>query len=109
MKKSEIAIGKVAYSEFPDKGVIEREDGTVIIKHAIPGQLVEYIITKKRNKRTEGRVLKVVEASELEDSAELCIHSLCGGCLYRSLSYYNQIKLKRSRKKRRKRRQTVVS
>ena len=39
MKKGEVAVGKVTKSMYPDKGVIEREDGSVLIKRAIEGQV----------------------------------------------------------------------
>ena len=94
MKKGEIAIGKITKSIYPDKGVIEREDGSVLIKHAIKGQVVEYLISKKRNERSEGRILKVLEKSSLEDAKDCCPHTECGGCSYQSISYDNQISIK---------------
>ena len=51
MKKGEISIGRVTKTVYPDKGIIEREEGRVVIKHAIEGQTVEYVISKKRNKK----------------------------------------------------------
>ena len=94
MKKGEVAVGKVTKSMYPDKGVIEREDGSVLIKRAIEGQVVEYLISKKRNGRAEGRILKVIEKSALEDAKDFCPHSKCGGCSYQSISYDNQISIK---------------
>ena len=94
MKKGEVAVGKVTKSMYQGKGVIEREDGSVLIKHAIEGQVVEYLISKKRNGRAEGRILKVLEKSSLEDAKDCCSHTECGGCSYQSISYDNQISIK---------------
>ena len=94
MKKGEISIGRGTKTVYPDKGIIEREEGRVVIKHAIEGQTVEYVISKKRNKKAEGRILKVMEKSVLEDAKSLCPHSTCGGCSYQSVSYDNQISIK---------------
>lgn len=43
MKKGEIAAGIIGDTAFPDRGYIEREDGSVMIKHAIPGREVVYL------------------------------------------------------------------
>ncbi|MDO4788379.1 MAG: 23S rRNA (uracil(1939)-C(5))-methyltransferase RlmD [Johnsonella sp.] len=95
MKKGEIAIGSIGMTKFPDKGYIEREDGRVLIKHAIPFQSVEYMVGRKKSGLAQGRVLRLVEKSRLEDNQDICIHAgECGGCLYQSMGYENQLWLK---------------
>ncbi len=95
MKKGEISIGLVGDTVFPDKGYIEREDGRVAIKHAIGGQKVEYCITKKRAGEAQGRVLRVLEPSSVEDRKNLCnFAGICGGCLYQSVGYQHQLDIK---------------
>ncbi len=46
MKKGEIYTGIVEKLDFPDKGVITIENEKVIVKHVLPGQTVEVMITK---------------------------------------------------------------
>lgn len=95
MKKGEVSTGIIGDTDFPDKGYIKREDGKVLIKHAIPYQKVEYILTKKRGDRAEGRILRVLEKSEIENNENSCIHmGICGGCLYQTVDYSEQLKLK---------------
>ena len=101
MKKGEISIGLVGDTVFPDKGYIEREDGRVAIKHAIGGQKVEYCITKKRAGEAQGRVLRVLEPSSVEDRENLCnFAGICGGCLYQSVGYQHQLDIKEEQLKR---------
>ena len=53
------------------------------------------MINKKRNGKCEGRLLEVLEASPLERSEDVCPHfGVCGGCLYQSLPYEEQLKIK---------------
>ena len=53
------------------------------------------MINKKRNGKCEGRLLEVLEASPLEQSEDACPHfGVCGGCLYQSLPYEEQLKIK---------------
>lgn len=95
MKKGQIAEGIVERVEFPNKGIAYTADGDrVIVKNTIPGQKVSFAVNKVRKGKAEGRLLQVVEPSELEvDSA--CPHfGACGGCIYQTLPYEEQLKLK---------------
>ena len=48
MKKGEIYEGVVEKIEFPNKGKVKVGEETVIVKNAIPGQKVRFMINKKR-------------------------------------------------------------
>lgn len=97
MKKGEIYEALVTRREFPNKGIAYVEDHKVIVKNALPGQKVQFVINKKRKDRFEGRLLEVLEKSSIEDAQVTCPHfGLCGGCSYQSMSYQNQLELKRS-------------
>lgn len=95
MKKGEIYEAVVEKIEFPNKGILHVEEEKVIVKNAIPGQKVRFVINKKRKGKCEGRLLEVLEASSLEQSEDACPHfGVCGGCLYQSLPYEEQLKIK---------------
>lgn len=99
MKKGEIYEGEVSYVNFPNKAVIEHEDGKVTVKNALPGQMVQYRVTKKKKGRAEGNVLEVLEKSPNE-IAPSCPHfGECGGCTYQNLPYEKQLELKASQVK----------
>ena len=95
MKKGEIYEAIVEKVEFPNKGIVHVGEEKVIVKNAIPGQKIQFVINKKRNGKCEGRLLEVLEASELERKEGACPHfGVCGGCLYQSLPYEEQLKIK---------------
>ena len=95
MKKGEIWEGTVEEMDFPNKGILWIEGEKVIVKHALPGQKIRLVIQKKRGGKAEGRLLEVLEPSPLEYQEEICPHfGVCGGCLYQSLPYEEQLKLK---------------
>lgn len=101
MKKGEEYTGIVSRIDFPNKGIIELEDGNVTVKNAIPGQTVRFRINKKRNGKCEGRLLQVVEPASSEMAEADCPHyPSCGGCLYRTFSYEEQLKIKEDQIKR---------
>lgn len=95
MKKGQIAEGYVTEVKFPNKAVVQCEDGTVcIVKNGLPGQKVSFAVNKIRKGKAEGRLLEVLEmaANEIESK---CPHfGQCGGCNYQNLPYEDQLALK---------------
>ena len=100
MKKGFKGQGIVERVEFPNKGIVLTEEGEqVVVKNTIPGQKVEFLVNKVKNKKAEGRLLEVLENSPLE-RGERCPHfGACGGCTYQPLPYEEQIKIKLSQVK----------
>lgn len=95
MKKGQIFEAVIEGIDFPDKGFCHVEDRNVSVKQALPGQKVRFSIKKARNGKAEGRLLEVLERSPLECAEHVCRHfGSCGGCLYQSIPYETQLKLK---------------
>ncbi|MCM1287488.1 MAG: 23S rRNA (uracil(1939)-C(5))-methyltransferase RlmD [Clostridium sp.] len=95
MKKGEIYEGVITKYDFPNKASLMYEDRKVIIKGALLGQKVRFMLTKKKSGTGEGKLLEVLEKSPLEDAVPSCPYfELCGGCSYQTMSYENQLKLK---------------
>ena len=59
MKKGEIYEGIVENMDFPNKGNIYIEGERVIVKNALPGQKVRFLVNKRRKGKCEGRLLSV--------------------------------------------------
>ncbi len=94
MKKGEIFEGRVIRLDFPNKGVINIDGTEVAVKNVLPGQIVRFVISKKRNGRVEGRLLEVIRRSEMEAGSDCPHYPECGGCLFRTLKYEDQLKIK---------------
>ena len=101
MKKGQEYIGTVESIVFPNKGIINydeeqnKEKTKVIVKGALPGQKIRFVVSKKRSGKCEGRLLEVIEKSELEDIVPQCPDfGVCGGCTYQNISYNKQLELK---------------
>ena len=100
MKKGQILEGIVTRVDFPNKGIIEVDGEKVIVKNAIPGQKVQFAINKVRHGKKEGRLLEVLEKSPLETRQPACKHfGECGGCSYQTLSYEQQLEIKKNQVK----------
>ena len=100
MKKGEIYEGIIEKVDFPNKGYVNIDGEKVIVKNGIPGQRVRFMINKKRSGKAEGRLLEVLEKSPLEVREPVCsIFPACGGCMYQTMSYEEQLKMKENQVK----------
>ncbi len=94
MKKGEIYEGIVEKMDFPNKGIIYIEGERATVKNALPGQKVKFLVNKKRKGKCEGRLLEVTEPAAVELS-DACPHfGICGGCLFQTFPYEEQLKIK---------------
>ena len=97
MKKGQVYEGIIEKVEFPNKGIVKvaGEEKSVIVKNGIPGQVIRFAVNKMRKGKAEGRLLEVLEQSPLETRKPVCsIFPACGGCMYQSMSYEEQLKMK---------------
>lgn len=97
MKKGQIFEGVIDRIDFPNKGIVyvREEDRYVTVKNGIPGQKVRFQINKIKHGNAEGRLLEVIERSSFETREPCCsIFPSCGGCMYQTMSYDSQIKMK---------------
>lgn len=100
MKKGQIVTGIVERVDFPNKGIVNTEDGVCIVKNALPGQRVKAGVNKVRKGKAEGRLLEVEESSP-DETGSPCPHfGECGGCTYLSLPYEKQLAIKEAQVKR---------
>lgn len=79
------------------KGVAigKTEEGkTVLVKGAVPGDVVDVQVRKSKSKYFEGDVLNLIKPSEFRVDPK-CIHfGVCGGCKWQNLSYEKQLDIK---------------
>ena len=102
MKKGQVYEGLIEKVEFPNKGIVsvDGEEKKVIVKNGIPGQKIRFAVNKMRKGKAEGRLLEVLENSPLETRNPVCsIFPACGGCMYQTMSYDDQMKMKETQVK----------
>lgn len=100
MKKGQVCEGIVERVDFPNKGIVRVEEGTVVVKNCLPRQKVKLSVNKVRNGKAEGRLMEVMEKSPLETGETCSLFGICGGCTYLSLPYDEQLRLKEVQAKR---------
>ena len=102
MKKGQVYEGVIEKVEFPNKGIVTvlEEDKRVLVKNGMPGQTIKFCVNKMRKGKAEGRLLEVIEPSSLETREPVCsIFPACGGCMYQTMSYQEQLTMKEAQVK----------
>ncbi len=101
MKKGQIYEGIVARVDFPNKGIVELDGERVVVKNTMPGQKINFAVSKIRSGKSEGNLKEVVCKSPLETREGACASfGNCGGCSYQTMSYENQLEMKKCQVKR---------
>ena len=87
---------KIIDTIYPNIGIgtYGSENQIMHVKGAIVGQIVEAIPGRIRDGYRDGKIYSVLEKSHKENY-EGCVHrELCGGCVYQSMSYEDEINYK---------------
>ncbi len=95
-KKQEIILENVEIEAVAAEGkAIARIDGTVLfVQFAVPGDIVDVKVTKKKKNYMEGYILRIVKPSE-HRLEPFCEHfGVCGGCKWQPLPYRMQLDAK---------------
>ena len=102
MKKGDIVSGEVIRLDFPNKGIVETNEGDrLTVKNVLPGQEILCRVKKTRKNREEGTPLETTRRSFVEKNQDPCAHfGICGSCLYQSLLYEDELKIKEEQLKR---------
>ena len=73
------------------KAIAKVNDVVIFVPQAIPGDVVDVQVTKKRKNYSEGRIVKFHEYSS-ERIEPFCEHfGVCGGCKWQHLPYQKQL------------------
>ena len=95
MKKGQLLEGTEREVLFPNKAVIDTEEGVVIAKNAIPGDKVSVRVLKTRKgNKVEGLVTNVIEKSPKCIEPQCPHFGICGGCTFLTMKYEDELKLK---------------
>lgn len=76
------------------KAILKLDDIVVFTQYAVPGDVVDIQITKKKKNYMEGRVINYVKYSDIRCQAKCEHFGTCGGCKWQILPYEEQLKYK---------------
>jgi 23S rRNA (uracil-5-)-methyltransferase RumA len=94
MRKGQIYEADVVRCDYPGKGIALVNEREVGIRGALPGQKIAFRLTRKTSSRCEGLLLDVKERAQAERESDCPHFPDCGGCLYRTLPYEEELRMK---------------
>jgi 23S rRNA (uracil1939-C5)-methyltransferase len=63
----------------------------IFVKNAVPGDIVDVIVYKKKKKYAEARIINIKKHSERRVKPECEHFGFCGGCKWQNMSYQDQL------------------
>ncbi len=95
MKKNDIIELTIEGVSFPNRGYGFLDGQKIVVKNAIPKEVISARIIKKRSSGIEARKESLVTESPLSRESGFCSHhTLCGGCNYQTLEKDAELSLK---------------
>lgn len=87
MKRGQLIEFDIESIRFPNKGIGYFEEREIQVKNVIKGQRIEARVKKKRTEYVEAKLVRIIEASDIEVPS-FCEHfGRCGGCSLQTLPY----------------------
>lgn len=95
--KSNIILENLRIEKIASEGrsIAHNPDGIVVfVEYAVPGDVVDVLVTRKKKNFMEARIIRMVEPSP-ERLKPFCSHfGICGGCRWQLLPYRMQLEAK---------------
>ena len=76
------------------KSIARVDDMVVFVPFAVPGDVVDLQVKRKKHHYCEAEVIRFVKKSDLRVEPKCSHFGVCGGCKWQNLPYYEQLKAK---------------
>ncbi|MDR2041228.1 MAG: 23S rRNA (uracil(1939)-C(5))-methyltransferase RlmD [Tannerella sp.] len=76
------------------KAIVKHDDRVVFVPFAVPGDVVDIQLTRRKNAYAEGRVVRFHARSPQRATPFCQYYGLCGGCQWQILPYSEQLRYK---------------
>lgn len=96
-KNSPILFSRIKVVDAGAKGksIAKAPDGRIIILNdAVPGDIVDVQVNKKRKSYYEGKVLRIIKDSSFRIEPKCTHFKICGGCSWQNMTYEKQLEYK---------------
>ena len=94
LQKGQLVELPVTGLAFGGKGIAKLDDFVIFVKGAVPGDVVEALITKNKKRYAEARVGRLVTPSPDRVASRCSVFGQCGGCVWQNLDYQVQLEYK---------------
>jgi len=95
LKKGQQVTLEISHIAFGGKGLAKPDGFAVFVDKAVPGDVVQAQITRKKKNYAEARVLELLVSSPDRIESKCPYSGYCGGCKWQFLAYEKQLDYKR--------------
>ncbi len=94
LKKNDIYKLKIIDQDNLGQGIGKVEGFPIFVRHAVKGDIVNVLLTKIKKSYAYGRIMEIIQPSELRKHPDCHIFKRCGGCQLQMMDYDAQLLLK---------------
>ena len=95
MKKGQQITLEISHIAFGGKGLAKPDGFAIFVDKAVPGDVVQAQITRKKKNYAEARIVELLTASSDRIDSACPYSGYCGGCKWQFLDYEKQLVYKR--------------
>lgn len=92
---SKILKGKIEGYGYDGEGVCRVDGKVCFIPFAIKGEIVEFEVAKETSSFNRGRLLNIIQESNLRQKPPCPYYQKCGGCTYQHISHDDELEIKK--------------
>ena len=96
IQKNKEYIVEIIDNGFEGEGIAKIDGMTIFIPNAIKGEKIKILIVKVNKNFAYGKILEILEPSNIRVDADCKTYKLCGGCNLRHIKYEDTLKIKKS-------------
>ncbi len=95
-RKSQIILTDVVVNDMAAEGkcVCRVDEQVIFVEGAVPGDVVDLIITKKRSNYSEAKIQSIKQLSPIRQKPFCSYFGKCGGCKWQTIPYEKQTEYK---------------
>lgn len=96
IQKNQEYTVKIIDNGYEGEGIAKIENFTIFIPGTIKGEKVKILIVKVLSSHAFGKILEIIEKSEVRQESDCSTYKRCGGCNLRHIKYEETLKMKQN-------------
>ena len=96
VEKNKEYIVEIIDNGFEGEGIAKIEGFTVFVPNSLKGEKVRILIVKVLSSHAFGKILEIIEKSDVRVESDCATYKRCGGCNLRHIKYEETLKMKQN-------------
>lgn len=96
VQKNKEYIVDIIDNGFEGEGIAKIDDFTIFIPGTIKGEKIKILIVKVLSSYAFGKLVEIIEKSEVRQEVDCSTYKRCGGCNIRHIKYEDTLKMKQN-------------